>query len=167
MQTIMKRISVVAVMLAIILIPCVAQKVTKGSLSVLKNEKQLNMVCDFTNCTIDKKPAYYKIQKEENWEKGVSEITTRFGEGLSKKMRTLIVGQFPEAKYTLVYNIANIDDDQDCKGTMVLKDTQTGEIIAEIEKAYGKAGMYGSFFNLLGDAFENLGKKIGQLIKMK
>ena len=62
----MKRISVLAVMLAIILIPCVAQKVTKGSLSVLKNEKQLNMVCDFTNCTIDKKPAYYKIQKENN-----------------------------------------------------------------------------------------------------
>lgn len=166
MQTIMKRFSVVAVMLAIILIPCVAQKVTKGSLSVLKNEKQLNMVCDFTNCIIDKKPAYYQIQKEgDNWEKGVSEIIFRFGEGVSKKVRTLIVGQFPDAKYTLYYALESIDDDQDCFGTIFLKDTQTGEIIAEIKKAYGSAGMFGSFFNLLGDAFEDLGKKIGMIIK--
>ena len=161
MHTIMKKISVVVVMLIINLIPCIAQKITKGSLSVLKNEKQLNFVCNFNNCIIDKKPAVYKIQEEgENWEKGVSEITLRFGEGLSKKVHTLIVGPFPEAKYTLVYNIDNIDDDEDCKGNMVLKDTQTGEIIAEIEKANGSAGMFGSFFNLLGDAFENLGKSI-------
>ena len=164
----MKRISIVAVVIAICFIPCAAQKVTKGSLSVLRNESKLNMVCDFSHCIIDKRPAVYKIQKEgDNWEKGVSEITLRFGEGLSKKVHTLIVGQFPSARYTLVYNIDNIDDDEDCKGNMILKDTQTGEIIAEIEKANGSAGKFGSFFNLLGDAFEDLGKKIGNLIRTK
>ena len=34
----MKRISVVAVVMAMCFLPCVAQKVTKGSLSILKNE---------------------------------------------------------------------------------------------------------------------------------
>lgn len=161
----MKRISVVAVMMALCFIPSFAQKVTKGSLSILKNESQMNMVCDFTKCTIDDMPAYYFIKQEENWEKGVAEIITRFGEGLGRKIPTLIVGQFPEARYTLVYNVTVIDDDEDCKGTMVLKETQTGNIVAEIEKANGSAGSFGSFFNLLGDAFEDLGKKIGKLIK--
>ena len=161
----MKRISVVAMVMAICLMPCVAQKVTKGSLSVLKNEKQLNLVCDFTKCTIDKKPSEYYIKKNPKWDEGVAEIITRFGEGLSTKVNTLIVGQYPEAKYTLVYNLEKIDDDEDSFGTMVLKDTQTGDIVAIIHDANGSAGHFGSFFNLLGDAFENLGKKIGKLIK--
>jgi hypothetical protein len=38
-------------------------------------------------------------------------------------------------------------------------------VVVHIDKANGSAGTFGSFFNLLGDAFENLGKKLGKLSK--
>lgn len=142
-----------------------AQIVKSGSLSVLNDQTQVNMVCDFKNCTIDKKPSRVVMAKYPEWNKGVTEITARFNSGqMEKNKYEMDFGNFPEAKYTLTYYLADIDDDQDCKGTMILTETATGEVVATIEKANGKAGSFGSFFNLLGDAFENLGKKIGKLI---
>lgn len=160
----MKKFTFVTAMMVMSIIPCCAQKLVQGSLEVLKSERHLNLVCDFTNCLVDKKPIEYAMRKEENWEGGVAEITLRFGEGLISKFHSLMVGQYPEAKYTLVYYLSEIDDDQDCKGKMVLKETATDTVVAEIAEANGSAGTFGSFFNLLGDAFENLGKKIGKLI---
>lgn len=160
----MKKISFVIAMTVISILPCCAQILVQGSLEVLKSERHLNLVCDFTNCLVDKKPVEYAMQREEDWDGGVAEITLRFGEGLSSRVHSLLVGQYPDAKYTLVYYLSEIDDDQDCKGRMTLKETAMDTVVAEIAEANGSAGKFGSFFNLLGDAFENLGKKIGKLI---
>ena len=145
---------------------CVAQKITEGSIGCLKNEQKINMICNFDNCLIDKIPASLVKEKRQNWDEGVSEIISRFSLAVAKKSHLLIsMGDFPDAKYTLIYYLSNIDDDQDCRGYMVLQETVTGTVVAKIEKANGSAGTYGSFFNLLGDAFEDLGEEIGQLIR--
>lgn len=124
------------------------------------------MICDFENCIVDKHSIDYARHEHDDWDEGVEEIVMRFSEGFLQKTRDNFVckfGKFPEAEYTLVYHLINIDDDQDTKGTIDIVNTKTQEIIVHIEKANGSAGTFGSFFNLLGDAFENLGKKLGKM----
>ena len=143
-----------------------AQIITKGSLSVLQDQKQVNMICDFDNCTVDKHSIEYAKDQHDNWDLGVMEITKRFSDGYNDKSKHYSkFGNFPDAKYTLIYHLIDIDDDQDTKGTIDIIETQTKELVVHIEKANGSAGMFGSFFNLLGDAFENLGQKLGKLSK--
>ena len=144
--------------------PLSAQVLTKGSLSVLADQENVNMICDFDNCTVDKHSIEYAKNKHENWDLGVVEIIKRFTDGYNDKTKNYCkFGDFPDAKYTLIYHLINIDDDQDTKGTIDIIETQTNEVVAHIEKANGSAGTFGSFFNLLGDAFENLGKKLEKL----
>ena len=144
--------------------PLSAQVLTKGSLSVLANQEKVNMICDFDKCTVDKHTIEYAKAKHENWDQGVVEIIQRFTDGYNEKTKNYCkFGDFPEAKYTLIYHLDNIDDDQDTRGTIDIIETQTKEVVAHIEKANGSAGTFGSFFNLLGDAFENLGKKLEKL----
>lgn len=156
-------------LLAIALVGCLplsAQIITKGSLSFLKNQKQVNMICNFENCIVDKHSIDYARHEHEDWDEGVEEIIMRFSEGFLQKTRNQYIckfGNFPEAEYTLVYNLINIDDDQDTKGTIDILNTKTQEVVVHIEKANGSAGTFGSFFNLLGDAFEDLGKKLGKI----
>ncbi|MBP5393511.1 MAG: hypothetical protein J6Y59_06825 [Bacteroidaceae bacterium] len=141
-----------------------AQEITKGSLSVFADQKNVNMICDFENCTVDKHSIEYAKDKYDNWDLGVVEITKRFSVGYNDKSKDYCkFGAFPEAKYTLIYHLFDIDDDQDTKGTIDIIETQSKELVVHIEKANGSAGTFGSFFNLLGDAFENLGKKLGKL----
>ena len=145
-----------------------AQIITSGSLSILKDQQQVNMICDFENCTVDKHSIDYARHKHSNWEKGVEEIVIRFAEGYNDKANSKYYckfGNYPEAEYTLVYHLIDIDDDQDTKGTIDILNTKSQEVLVHIEKANGSAGTFGSFFNLLGDAFENLGKKLGKLSK--
>jgi len=145
-----------------------AQVITKGSLSVLKDQKQVNMICESENCTVDKHSIDYARNVHDNWDKGVEEIIVRFTEGYNDKANGKYFckfGEYPEAEYTLVYHLIDIDDDQDTKGTIDILNTKSQEVVVHIDKANGSAGTFGSFFNLLGDAFENLGKKLGKLSK--
>lgn len=144
--------------------PSRAQIITKGSLSVLANQKNVNMICDFDSCTVDKHSIEYAKTIHDNWDKGVTEVVMRFSEGYNQKAKDHCkFGTFPDATYTLIYHLIDIDDDQDTKGTIDIIDTKTREVVVHIDKANGSAGTFGSFFNLLGDAFENLGKKLGKL----
>ena len=148
--------------------PLSAQIITSGSLSILKDQQKVNMICDFENCTVDKHSIDYARHTHDNWDKGVEEIVIRFTAGYNDKAYSKFYckfGDYPEAEYTLVYHLIDIDDDQDTKGTIDILNTKTQEVLVHIDKANGSAGTFGSFFNLLGDAFENLGKKLGKLSK--
>lgn len=142
-----------------------AQKLQSGSLSVLKNQEVVNFVCDFSNCMIDGQHARVKMDAEKNWNKGVKEIIARFNQGQREANRLdQHYGNFPDAPYTITYVLSDIDDDQDCTGILIVSETQSGREVARIVKAKGNAGMFGTFFNLLGDAFHNLGEKFGKMI---
>lgn len=140
-----------------------AQKVASGDIKCLQDQTAVNLDVDFSNCMIVDVPATVKMSSEPNWEKGVSEISARFSRGSIRY--GFYINDKSDSRYTLIYHLATIDDDQDTTGTIEVRDNTTGTTVAVIEKANGKAGHFGSFFNLLGDAFENLGKKIGKLIK--
>ena len=67
--------------------PLSAQVLTKGSLSVLAGQENVNMICDFDNCTVDKHSIEYAIEKHENMDIGVLEIIKRLTKGSNDKTK--------------------------------------------------------------------------------
>lgn len=84
-----------------------------------------------------------------------------------KSLLYFSVGQYPESKYTIVYKLSSIDDDKDSKGQLMIIETASNKEVALISNANRSAGTFGSFFNLLGDAFEDLGQKTGKIFRVE
>jgi len=143
-----------------------AVTLSKGSLSILNGQREVNMVCDFEDCMVDHHTMEWAKARHENWDLGIKESIGRFNEGYLDKSPDLVkFGDYPNARYTLRYYVKNIDDDQDTEGYIHIVDNTTNEVVVELLKADGKAGTFGSFFNLLGDAFEDLGQRIAKLAR--
>jgi hypothetical protein len=149
-----------------------AQKIKEGSLDFLQSETKINVVVDYSKSKIDGLLYEDWLRKEgkgrQNWEeKGQNEVLWKFlasiNKQISKKYDNLNFGEYPEVKYTAIIYILKINDDCDFDAEVVFSDIKSDNIVAKTN-LHGKAGHFGSFTNLLGDAMINAGKKYGKFI---
>ena len=158
----MKRVSILAVLLLSV-ISIHAQKVTKGSFSVLANEKTVNITIDYKDSKIDKVPFEAFLESEEKWEEGYKEIMSKFIKSVNQNSNIIYTSK-QATNYQLVFKAINVDEDGETSGNLLLLD-KDGNVIAIAEKFNANGGRFGSQTNLMGDASERLGKKVAQFIK--
>ena len=149
-----------------------------GSLTSLNGTKQMNVRLDFSQSII-------KGLTEDDFLRGqclVSKIgeewrdywrTTCYKQFLGKfcikansitRAIGLSLGEFPEAQYTAIFQVQNIDDDGSTSGLMIIKENDWDKEIAIIDRLYGQGGKIGTFANLTSDAMERLGTQFGDFI---
>ncbi len=151
-----------------------------GSLSMLKEIKELNVRFDFSQSII-------KGLLEEDFLRGQC-LISRHGEGWREHWKTkcynqflgkfcmkansitreigLRLGEFPDARYTATFLVQNIDDNGSTTCLMIINDTINinDKDIAIIDRLYGQGGKIGSFENLISDAMERLGTQFGNFV---
>ncbi|MBR5650791.1 MAG: hypothetical protein IKX38_03865 [Bacteroidales bacterium] len=154
------------------------QIVEKGALLFLKDEQQLNFDVDFSDAMIDRMSEKefldlkcFEEDEGDGWRdywntkcrKGfILKFTINANQKTNGKFPRL--GMYPEATYTAVYKLVNVDDDGDLKGGVIIKDTKTGEVKAVVKNVFGDGGRFGSIENLIGDAMERAGKSFGRYV---
>lgn len=149
-----------------------------GSLTTLKEIKQINVCFDFSQSII-------KGLTEDDFVRGQC-LISRIGEEWREYWKTtcykqflgkfcikansvtraigLSLGEFPEAQYTAIFQIQNIDDNGSTSGLMIIKDNACDKEIVIIDKLFGQGGKFGTFANLTSDAMERLGTQFGDFI---
>ena len=141
-----------------------AQKVTKGSFRALANETTVSLSIDYTDAKIDKVPFDIFLEGEEKWEEGYREIMLKLIREANRSGGGMKYSSQRTGNYQLVFKALKVDRDGETTGNLLLQD-KDGNVIGEAEKVNANGGRFGSQTNLMGDAAEKLGKKIGQFIK--
>ena len=149
-----------------------------GSLTTLKEIKQINVRFDFSQSII-------KGLLEDDFLRGQC-LISKIGEGWKEHWKTtcykqflgkfcikansitraigLSLGEFPEARYTALFQVQSIDDNGSTSGLMIIKDNVCDKEIVIIDRLYGQGGKFGTFENLISDAMERLGTQFGDFI---
>ncbi len=161
------------------------QKLESGSLEELRNEK-VNFVVDFSKAEIDllseedflKKKCLVEDEGEkwrDYWYGECADLfISRFSAECNKKCANLIVsgrcptmGKFPDARYTAIYRLQEVDADGELDGKIEIVDKQTNQIVATIKKVHGDGRHWGSIENLISDGMDDAGERIGRFFKKK
>ena len=149
-----------------------------GSLSILKEIKELDVRLDFSQSII-------KGLLEEDFLRGQC-LISKIGEGWREHWKTkcykqflgkfcmkansitrvigLRLGEFPEAQYKAVFQVHNIDDNGSISGLMEIKDSINDKEIVIIDGLYGQGGKFGTFENLISDGMDRLGTEFGNFV---
>lgn len=156
-----------------------AQKLIEGTVSVLKDKKNLNMEVDFSKAkfwnrmTIDDF-LYMKTEEEDEgeawkdyWNKDcVKSFIKKFSKSANENLfgENFRIGTYPDSKYTAVFFVSSVDEDGEISGIIVIKEQYTNKTVAVISKIHGEGGHYGSIENLIGDGMERAGKQFGRFL---
>ncbi len=150
-----------------------AQKSKKISLDFLKNEKELNVIFDYSEAKFEKKLAedYFAQEnaKNKDWEAKYKEaMITKFIAAINGELSNgcRVRRESQNVKYQLIVKVIKIDDDCDTDAEILVTEINSINILAQFS-VYGAAGSFGSFTNLCGDAIENIGEKTGKFIAKK
>ena len=141
-----------------------AQKVTRGSFCALANENIVSVTIDYKNAKIDKVPFEVFVEGEEEWEKDYKSILLNFVKAANRSGGGIKYVTKPTCSYQLVFRAIVVDDDGETTGDLLLLD-KNSNVIGVAEKFHAEGGRFGSQTNLMGDAAERLGKKVGSFIK--
>ncbi len=193
----MNKISVITVLVGLIIsFNTVAQKVSlvDGSVAPLKGEKKVNIQFDYDGMGVgsfaDEKDYVAKKKKEYNekepgrgdtWEKSwIGDRKNRFEPQfveLFSKHSNLIVGNYPDAKYTLVFkttftepgfNIYIARKNATINGVATIVETTSKKVIAEyrVNKAPGRTfgGQDYDSGTRVQEAYATAGKGLGKTI---
>lgn len=151
--------------LILLSLPLYGQKLNSWkNLSVIANTRDLNCVIDYSGASILNETFDDWVKGEPDWDSSFYEICSKFRQSFNgnadKGKHPHRVGTFPDAEYSLVLHVLKVKD----KGSNVQVQfevvTKDGEVIFS-QKGEGKQGRYGSVANLMSDAFEDLGGKLG------
>ena len=154
--------------LSLIALPALsfAQKVKDHpwqDLSFLSGQSKINLVIDFSEATILNMDATDFISQESDWEKGVVEMRTKFIQAFNNKSKVRAANS-TDTDYTLtIIPLTVTEKGSHVKGNLRITDKGGNEIF--LHSFNNEAGMFGSAINLMGDAFEDLGEKLGKTFK--
>lgn len=137
-----------------------------GSLSVLKGEERLFCFYYVDDAIFRKQPIV--DTRDEFYEnsrlKSESEICTRFIDEANEELpKGIYLTGNPNriSRYVLKLYVENVDPDGETYLKAMLFDTENRELV--YQKCYNaNGGRIGSLVNLMGDAAERIGKKIGK-----
>lgn len=152
-----------------------AQKITEGSLFPIYGQEVINCAFEFTDSEIGGMP----FDEFVEWKMGDGRQNRDFDEELdneivhcqmifmehaNEKLKGTRLAKRLSAKYTLTVKLATMDmygRDNTCD--YIFTETESGKKIAVIRMdAHG--GRFGSFTNLMGDAFEEAGENFGKFL---
>ena len=147
-----------------------AQKVLNGSFELPADEKYLALDWDCSQTLFEKKytEREWIAVKGDDWDKAKKEVIEMIVGDMNKNMgKTRIIAVLPGSElhgsYTLYICPQKLDSKGNNKSTYILKDAKGNELgKAEFT---GDGGRWGTFANLIGDGYENAGKKLASLIK--
>lgn len=151
-----------------------AQQVTQGSIRALSDVRAVSVEYDFSNAKVEDLPLYDYIQfmgmtedKEylDDFEKEIKEIIADFIEEFNDTNSPILlaVSENPTVSMTIwPKQISRNGNTINCD--YIFKDKSTNKVLANITSTT-KNGRIGSFTNLMGDAFEKAGKKLGKYLK--
>lgn len=158
----MRRINIALIM--ILCSVCIhAQKVTKGSFSVLANEKTISVSIDYSDSKIDGVPFDIFLEGEENWNDSYRDIIIKYMKAANQNSDGIIYSTKQSGNYQLVFKATSVDRDGETTGYLQLLDKNDNEI-GTAEGFNANGGSFGSQANLMGDASKKLGKKIANFI---
>lgn len=159
-----------------------AQKTLEGSFDFIKDLKKINIIIDYSEAKIDgKSEESFIISKtlEEDegeewrnyWNNKVKKIfmykfTSAINENKGLMSLGFLAGDFPDALYTATYKLKRVDSDGELYGNIIFTEKSSNKIVAII-KLNGDGGHWGSIENLMGDAFEKAGIKLGRFLNYK
>ena len=164
---IMKKLFVLSFLL--ISISGYAQKVLSGTFELPPNEKYLTLNWDCSETVFEKKynEKEWQAVKGDDWPKAQKQVLERLVRDTNDhidKSRVIVVlpGSELQGSFTLFICPIKLDKHGNNKTNYILRDANGNEI----GKAQfnGDGGRWGTFANLLGDGYENAGKKLGNLI---
>jgi hypothetical protein len=175
----MKKVSLMIAAILICYSNLNAQKLNQGSLDFLKDEKELNIVLDFSNVIIDGKSEkefleLQAIRGGEQWKLKWENEVKRY---LYKKFTDncnlqfignyeFRVGNFPGANYQASIKVINIDAYGGVDVEVIFTKMNSTDVLAST-LFYGKGGTFGTKENLMGDGFRRAGYKLGKIIVKK
>jgi hypothetical protein len=190
----MKRISVILVAMLCSVSMLSAQKLN-GSIKFLKGQSNINVVFDYTQLNVGDKPEADFVkerlasEKDEagaadwqaRWEKAREEFKTKFYEACtgSLKKAKIEVGVYPEAEYTIIVKVSNIDQGRFfptggmlekspfLTGEVAFVKTGTTEELASVifkKVSAGTASVQAVESFRLEHPFSELGRQVGRII---
>ena len=159
-----KALIAVAAMMAALLVPAVSSSAQGGweALSLLKGEKKVNCTFDYSDAIIQSKTEEQFASEEPNWGLAQKEVAAKFFEEFNERTfymsNTIAAGEFPDAAYTLCIKPSNILRNGNFTGNVYLLD-KSDNVLMEVP-IRAKGGVFGSFWNLLGDGMKDAAKTI-------
>lgn len=171
----MKKLMLMVVSLFICGASVSAQKLTEGSLGPIYGQEVINCVFDFMQTEAAGMPLdeFFEWKTAEDkkgeefgpkFEKAQTSCQMNFMEKANEKLKDVRLAKKPGAEYTLTVKMLQIDKPgRENVCDYIFTNTATGEQIAVI-RMEGKGGRFGSFTNLMNDAFKDGGEQFGEFL---
>ncbi len=154
--------------LFLLCLPLVAysQKITSGSLNVLKNQAKVNLELDFSQAIIHGMNEDDFEIYERDWNRDKPQVIAYFTAEASDRCDKIAIGRFPDAEYTLKIIVLRINTSGDftCAGELHNK---SNEVVATITGISDKGGRIGSKLNLIKDGAKHTGERLGIFLRKK
>lgn len=169
-----KKLFAIGSLLALTL-TCAAQEVTQGSIRSLQGCRVATVLFDFTNAQVDGAPlsdvvdtqiyengASYTSEFEKDKRDIISDFIEEFNDTNCPILLT--VASSPQILMNVkVQQISRKGNCVSCDYVFVAKEDPDNPLL--IVSMTAKDGRFGSFTNLMGDAFERAGKNLGKYLK--
>lgn len=150
---------------ALMILPLYAENPWKD-LSFLGSVKKINFVIDYSEADIVGEEFEDFVAGEVEWETYAQEIRSKFVRAFNQEANDgdypHRVGNYDDAKYTLVLKVQSVTAKGSEIHTKVLVANQDGEVLFKREDEWCKRGTFGSVCNLMGDAMGKMGTEIGR-----
>lgn len=171
----MKKIMLLVVSMIVIGATASAQKLTEGSLEPIFGQAVINCVFDYSQLEAAGMPLQefieWKTADDKNGEdfapkfdRGIKSAHMNFMEKANDKLKDVRFAKKDNAEYTLTVKMLTIDKpgrENTCE--YVFTKTGSTEPVAIITMD-GKGGRFGSFTNLMNDAFKDGGEQFGEFL---
>ena len=138
--------------------------------SFLKGVKEFSVEMDYSQTRFDKKIAedFFMIQNTRNpkWEatykkemliKFIVNVNSYLPDGCRVKENS------QNADYKIIVKVKALNGNKDTDADILITKVNSSEVMAKFS-VNGKAGKYGSYANLSGDAMEKIGIEVGQFL---
>ena len=167
----MKRLISLLCVAAMACVAANAQKITEGSLAVLKNQDRVNLVVDYSSATIHGMNEAAFSEYEKDWYKDKPEIISDVRQGFSEKCKNFVLASDVKDIPTIRIVVLSIERKGDTACSAEILD-KNGNVVCKISKIFGEGGTFGTKLNLIKDGASEVGEKFGkymakQLKKLK
>lgn len=151
--------------------PLFAQKLIEGSLAPLKGQTVIDCTTDFDHADIGGLPLdefiEYKADDaldrgfEREYQQAERECWMKFVDEANKRMKLTRLARKQDAPFLMTIKLITMDKDgRNNVCHYIFTDKNTDQVVAIVE-AQNKGGRFGTFTNLMGDAFEYAGSSFG------
>ena len=134
------------------------------NLRVISNERKINFTIDWSEAIITNLDFSEWVESEKDWKESEIEIRNRFIQSFNSVSDygdyPHRLGSYSDSPFTMTLRILRADYDGSAVTALITVVDDEGNVIFEQEQKSAK-GRWGSVANLMGDALEVMGHKVG------